>query len=485
MSCLQSPVVPRENFNHGKTRSDSSSRLGLSREFFLLLLFLFSSFGLLIYLHLFFSHSPLSTKDSSALATEALSKLVPQAEKEVHDQTTEAFLQAVSSFLSHVPEFSPLLEKFFKGGITSDKPVVRKSHLICLSEGLPATLFPQFLTLVDSVTESVKKVAPQTIAQPALAAEAYAALFLLVKLKDDPKIDAHLQQKGFWKDIVAPTSFVFNEKVFNKQTPEDSLILLKFLNEASRRFDCTAVLAPLCDAVVVIGLNPAWKSKNPTHQIIRKLSQEVPELRETLLAALTTYLARPLEATDQLSSLVSTFLVSVCSFAKDTKQEAIDATLLSALLPAHHPLANPTPDTRFLWDELAQKSSSFAIQVLERNVEVVVSKVLALPFATLEGPNRKGVFVMIQNIARISPTMVVPALFGGLVRTLDVESLKVLTPHDIAVFRTPEGQLFENVLEKKEEYKPRKKESQKQMTDAQWDEFVRKEIEAKRAAVCS
>lgn len=469
----------------GKSRPDSSSRQRLSGSLPPVpsWVSLFQLFSFLLLSSSFFSQATLSQEDAALLSAEALTKLIPQAEKEAHDQTTEIFLQTISSFLAHASDFTPAYEKFFKAGITgADKPVVRKSHLLCLSEGLPASLFPKFFPLVDAVMESVKKVAPQTVAQPALAAEAYAALYLLARLKDDPKTDAHLQAKGFWKDITVPTSFVFNEKVFGKQTAEDSLILLKFLNEASRCLNITPVMGPLCDAVIVVGLNSTWKIKNPTHQIIRKLAQDVPELREPLLAALTAYLSRPLEPTEQLSALVVTMLVSICSYAKDTKQEAIDSTLLAALLPAHHPIANPIPDTRFLWDELAQKSSSFAIQVLERNVDSVVGKILSLPFAKLEGDNRTGVFVMIRNVARISPTVVVPQLFGSLVRTLDLESLKSLSATDVAVFRTPEGQLYENVLEKKEEYTPRKKENQKNMTDKQWDELVRKEIEAKRAA---
>jgi hypothetical protein len=91
---------------------------------------------------------------------------------------------------------------------------------------------------------------------------------------------------------------------------------------------------------VVVGLNPSWKSRNPTHQIIRNLSQDVSELREPLLRAFSFHLSKPQTTSEQSTSLLVTTLFAICSFAKDTKQEDVDATLLSALIPAHNPLGN-------------------------------------------------------------------------------------------------------------------------------------------------
>ena len=112
-----------------------------------------------------FSQASLSPEDSTALSVEAISKLVPLAEKEAHDQTVETFLQSISVFLQKIKEFPATLEKFFKGGLSSDKATVRKSHLLCLLDGLPVTLYANVLPLVDTAAELVKKVSPQTVAQ--------------------------------------------------------------------------------------------------------------------------------------------------------------------------------------------------------------------------------------------------------------------------------------------------------------------------------
>ena len=53
--------------------------------------------------------------------------------------------------------------------------------------------------------------------------------------------DTHLNQKGFWKDVLLPTSFFFSEKIYNKQSPGDALILLRFLDEVVRHFDWKVV----------------------------------------------------------------------------------------------------------------------------------------------------------------------------------------------------------------------------------------------------
>jgi len=52
--------------------------------------------------------------------------------------------------------------------------------------------------------------------------------------------------------------------------------------------------------------------------------------------------------------------------------------------------------------------------------------------------------ITVKNIARLSPAHVVPELFGAIVRSFDFEGLKALTPTDVAIFFTPEGQLYEN-----------------------------------------
>jgi hypothetical protein len=63
------------------------------------------------------------------------------------------------------------------------------------------------------------------------------------------------------------------------------------------------------------------------------------------------------------------------------------------------------------------------------------------------GTDKTALMITIQNVARISPTMIVPKLFGTLVKTLNIETLKVFTAYDIAVFKTPEDQLYENGLQ--------------------------------------
>lgn len=100
-----------------------------------------------------------------SFAGEAIAQLIPLAEKEAHDQTTDTFLQAISVFLQKLPSFPPALEKFSKAGLSSDKAPVRKSHLICLLNGLSDATIPQVFPLVDTVLDSVKKVSPQTLAQ--------------------------------------------------------------------------------------------------------------------------------------------------------------------------------------------------------------------------------------------------------------------------------------------------------------------------------
>jgi len=124
------------------------------------------------------------------------------------------------------------------------------------------------------------------------------------------------------------------------------------------------------------------------------------------------------------------------------------------------------------------------------------------------GPNRDEVLLTLKSLARLSPSVAVPALLSKMIKLIDIDSIKSLTSTELEIFHTPEGQLYDNsffsffffyflsflsfnlsflknlVLEsKKEEFKPRKKDSHKHLTDEQWDELVRKELAAKKAAV--
>ena len=169
-------------------------------------------------------------------------------------------------------------------------------------------------------------------------------------------------------------------------------------------------------------------------------------------------------------NIFSQLLKAICSFPQETEKSLLDSSLIEALVPSHHPIGtltkkilfffssfyplqfllnpivvNSSPTTYFLWNEIVNKSGYSAQEIVENNTnEIIKTLIEDRPLDQVEEKTKAAILVAIQNLSKISPTVFVPTLFGTLVRGFDVESLKGLTQFELAVYATPDGQLYEN-----------------------------------------
>ncbi|KAF8911690.1 armadillo-type protein [Gymnopilus junonius] len=462
-----------------------------------------------------------TAKEVSNALVQAAATLVP---KEPNEGAIGVLVRALPrhvTFLLREGELGNETTQFIAKEMTNSKPAIRKAFV-----GLAGAVFTESDSkdgegiletesgkafangLLPSFEASLKTVANNPLNSPGGPFEGYVAVAVLLgSLAPSKQFDAAIAQNATISAITsnsAKQSFLLWDKVYQKVTDEeDERWLLKACDAARTHFS------------IELGKHEALRSQFGLVYVHLGVDSQSPEIRKSVTAslvnsavvaprltekiireALTTFVARGVPSASSKSSSVasasedaatakpwnnhsrlSALLLSVVSFSEEIDTLLRQDAVVALIVLAHHPLICG-PD-RQTWIDLCQKASVDPKEVVDEHLHTLLKLILE---ASVTGPKSgfaDAAYSAVTTLTFISPAAVLARIADQLKEDLSPEVLQSLSDDDLAIWATPEGTTYVDVLSSSQaETKPAKG---KDYEIAKWEAEIRKSLASKKS----
>ncbi|CCM02945.1 uncharacterized protein FIBRA_05060 [Fibroporia radiculosa] len=460
-------------------------------------------------------------RPSSSVSPSILNAGLPLLAKETHDAAVVALSSALVTHLTHClhenvvmsPDAVVLLTKEMNGS----KPVLRRAFCSLVGDAfwqLEAVSSDMSLalaeTLLSSLETNLKTVAAGPLTSAAGPLEGYIALAIILSpLSRSGKFDTAISRNTTLQSILSTgskPSFLLWEKVYQKLGGIDEEIwllravqasLVYFKNDVMRNEQARAMMG-------LIFLHLAVESQYPqvrrsTISALESLTRSQPELTPTVvLSALSLYWSREGAVTSKVANgsleegetgvskggRLSALLLTSAAFAEDCDDSLRKTSLVNSVVLAHHPLLDS--GSRQIWIECCQKARVDPHALVCERIESVFQEVMGaldIQSKTSCGTLSEASYRAITTIVFIAPEVVLPRVMQQLNADIDPDKTSSLSDIDLAIWATPDGQTYVDVLASKKVEEPQKK--GKGYKDAQWEAEVRKSLASKKGSAPS
>ncbi|KAH9915889.1 armadillo-type protein [Fomitopsis serialis] len=304
----------------------------------------------------------------------------------------------------------------------------------------------------------------------------------------------------------AKPSFLLWEKVYQKLSSADDERWLLRASEATLAHFSKELLRneQACGMIGMIFLHLA---SNSQHSQVRRMTlasleasaAKLPEAVNCIAtSALSTYLLKGRSSSlrdsveeNDVHSRLGDRLAAFC-LASVTSSEACDEQVRkSALVSRRHvdrllswveANLQPGGTSRLLWIELCQKSRVDPHELITERLNEILRETLNVADAQLKLDEEyaSASYHAITTAAFVAPDAVLSRVVEQLKGDFDVNELNSLSETDLAIWATPEGQTYVDVLSSKKIEEPVKK--GKGYKDAQWEAEVRKSLANKKGS---
>ncbi|THG98438.1 hypothetical protein EW026_g3754 [Hermanssonia centrifuga] len=166
-----------------------------------------------------------------------------------------------------------------------------------------------------------------------------------------------------------------------------------------------------------------------------------------------------------------------CEQHEDVEREKREILLVKLVILAHHPIIAGT-GSRLPWIELCQAARVDPNELVTTHLDRVVSKVLEAAEAVVPS-FVEGSYRAVTTLAFVAPEIVTPRIVDQVRSDINAKEINSLTGLDLAIWATPEGTAYLDVLANKKVDEPETKKG-KGYKDAQWEAEVRKSLANKK-----
>ncbi|PSR76114.1 hypothetical protein PHLCEN_2v8664 [Hermanssonia centrifuga] len=437
----------------------------------------------------------------------------PLLAKETHDSAVSVLASSLTPHLlfclreniSIHPDVQTLIAK----EMTSAKPPLRRAFCSLTGDAfwqlgeLTTEASSDFAKVVfPSYETNLKTVAASPIGSPAGPLEAYIAIAILLgPFARGGKFDDSISCNATVQSVLSTgskPSFLLWEKVYQKLSDsEDERWLLRASEQVLSSFE--AELLKKEQACAMLGLVFLHLAVESSSADIRRsavgslasLSLKQPELVNNMVgAALELYLSKEKASSKKSANgeevepkvtntegRLCAFLLACGSFAEDVEREKREILLVKLVILAHHPIIAGT-GSRLPWIELCQAARVDPNELVTTHLDRVVSKVLEAAEAVVPS-FVEGSYRAVTTLAFVAPEIVTPRIVDQVRSDINAKEINSLTDLDLAIWATPEGTAYLDVLANKKVDEPETKKG-KGYKDAQWEAEVRKSLANKK-----
>lgn len=423
---------------------------------------------------------------SKSVAEKIVSALAAVASKEGNEPAATAETLALARFttylLKHNTELPKTVADSFAKGLSEKKYPLRRIWILRTGETVlqaaSGDISPALSNFVDVVLPKLVDTYTDVVSNPAAAAQnnivvgAYVLVALRARLGTGLSDGARqlLSKVAIGKDCLVTEpkpSFLLSTRLYGKVTNEEELIWLTraLASVATDISDKTPANARTAWAQVLIYLIVATGSSPQVRQLASYSLTEIYVARPGLIArtvveALWSWVKSV--DSDEKESVVALAksgnsnlqMVSraICLSPKEweDRSTSIDKELLEEQMCSLLVLARPDLMPRCSWIDLCLRSEIDPGQLAHKHQDSLVKEILAR--TGLEEKStmvKNAAYNAAAELAFVAPEVMTPRIVDMIQRDLDVASLKKVGPMEAAISRTPEGQIFVDVLAKK------------------------------------
>ncbi|KAF9479098.1 ARM repeat-containing protein [Pholiota conissans] len=395
--------------------------------------------------------------------------------------------------------------------MNSPKIAVRKSFV-----GLAGLIFTNDQTLLEtenglalakallpSFETCLKNVSSNPLNASGGPFEGYVALSVLLgPFSRSKKFDAAISQNLAISVITttsAKQSFLLWDKVYQKVTSEeDERWLLRAADAALQYFshDLTknetlrSQLGHVYVHLAIESLHP--EIRRLVNVSVTDATVRAPKLTGRIIReAMSNFVARDPHAHKASSAAaseehvsawnkhgrLSALLLSAVSFAEDVDSTIRENAAVDLIVLAHHHLICGAD--RQTWIDICQRARVDPYELINKYLNELLDIVLEASTAKSKFGFVEACYSAITSSTFISPATVLPRVVDQLKTDLDPAVLTALTDDDLAIWATPEGTTFVDVISSSQaEVRPNKG---KDYEIAKWEEEIRKSLASKKA----
>ncbi|EKM53603.1 uncharacterized protein PHACADRAFT_125439 [Phanerochaete carnosa HHB-10118-sp] len=353
--------------------------------------------------------------------------------------------------------------------------------------------------VLPSLETSLKTVAASPAAPPAGPLEGYIAVALLLgPYHRSGKFEDFISRNTSSQSLLATgakPSFLLWDKVYQKLVePEDQAWLLRageavlsyYKNDILKSEQTSAMVGNLFLHLAVDG-----SSVEIRRLAVSSMNAQAPKLPEVVnrivSASLKAYLVKESapartsgeEAETKVVSKegrLCAFLISCAAVGQDVDCSVREDLVLDLLVVSYH-TAIAGHGLRTPWIDLCQTAGVDPHEIATKHWERILPQLIAASESQSPGFIEAS-YRAVTTLSFVAPEIAIPRVVEQLRRDIDAQALSSLTDEDLAIWATPEGTTYVDVLANKKTDEPVKK--GKGYKDAQWEAEIRKSLANKK-----
>eukprot|EP01119_Soliformovum_irregulare_P021271 TRINITY_DN7050_c0_g1_i1.p1 TRINITY_DN7050_c0_g1~~TRINITY_DN7050_c0_g1_i1.p1 ORF type:complete len:2656 (+),score=946.17 TRINITY_DN7050_c0_g1_i1:489-7970(+) len=446
-----------------------------------------------------------------ALATTVVDGLTTLVETEANEAAKAAGLEAVGQWLPFITSAkgnslgidnptNAKIRKVLTTILASDKVALRKSALICIDASFPVAAdhkntWGDASAAMKELSASVIKVAKNA----KIGFDGFLALKVLMKMcLVDKTIDAQINKDKVWASVL---KLVCKPAVVTKLTEEELLLVIDsvaYLLQHSNVLQLSSLPAdtvqPLFGVVQFLNANSNRNVRLAANAAFNATLQANPKNSELFVQSIE----QALQAKDQPNAVTfhseaPTSVALRSALLSSVAPSITPATLSNVLILASSPAFGTKNDSIKFWKVISRKIKSDVDPVINGAPALVDTVISQLENSEISEPSLQA----ISTLSKAHPNVFVP-LFSQKLRTVLREQknrVGTLTETELAIYETPEGELYNKEVENQKqqggkgapaqdsrEKKRRGEHGLYTEADKKWEENFRKEQEAKKKA---
>ncbi|KAH7354038.1 translational activator GCN1 [Plectosphaerella cucumerina] len=423
---------------------------------------------------------------SKPIAEKIVNTLAAVASKEGNEPAAIAETSALAKFstfmLKNNTELSKTVTDSFVKGLSEKKYPLRRIWILRAGEvvlnAANGEVSPALSKFVDVVLPKLIETYTDVVNNPAAAAQnnivvgAYVLVALRAHLGQGVSDGARslLAKISFGKDslVTEPKpSFLLSTRLYGKVANEEELVWLTraLASVATDITESTPADVRIAWAQALIYLITAAGSLPQSRQLASQSLTDIYVSRpsligRTVIEALWCWVKSvDLDEKDSVAMLAKSgnsnlHMVSraICLVPKEWEDRAvsIDKTLLEEQMCSLLVLARPDLMPRCSWIELCLRSGVDPGQLACKYQDKLIEEILARTGPEQDSKMiKQAAYNAAAELAFVAPETLTPRVVSLIQQDLDATQLKSVGPMEAAIFRTPEGQAFIDVLAKK------------------------------------
>ncbi|KAK9804294.1 hypothetical protein WJX72_005256 [[Myrmecia] bisecta] len=379
--------------------------------------------------------------------------------EEANDDVRLTLLSALALWLERADSFPLAAESRFILGM-KEKDLLRKAHLRCLLQalrgrpGLRAQAAGCIAGLTSIIMDSLTKAVLRADGAMALLATAFIASASLAA-------DTAVQKQGTWAAVLKPDSVLLASSTVAKFSAEDAASIADLpatllLQQALHLEGSPGCTETLCRTQLLLLLHYSTPVRQAASRAVSACVPSSMSLSEALFQALYHWMQNPQElpltsaaqpaedgATASVVLLANRFCQALLALTPRSVQVLSVRGLARLMLAAHHPVvggacAKPLGG----WQAASRKLGNVQALLTPGEADTLVHLMFGPDgVGSHDSAQRKAAGRALGSVMAVSPDIMHQPISAALVKAVDRTEHDVLSPNEIKIYETPEGDI--------------------------------------------